>query len=104
MRSELANALRKYFAKQLKQKWPSFNETKNNDLPVGCRLYKLKLATDFTFYLLLQPSSKDESFTLELAWTQKDTFPLIASHTILPHGEPINGEHLKVAKIFLGTA
>lgn len=100
MRSKIANALRKYFTERLRQKWPSLNEAKNNDLPSGCRLYEWRLETNLKFYLLLQPSSNSERFTIELVWTKNNEYPF-SNDTMFPYDEPVNGSlRFRIGKLW----
>ncbi|MDQ2087175.1 hypothetical protein RBH29_12130 [Herbivorax sp. ANBcel31] len=75
MRSVVAKELRKKFSKMFIQKYPFFKETKDIDVPPGCRVYQRKYETGFIFFLILIISPKADNYTLEFGWNRENKVP-----------------------------
>lgn len=75
MKSIYARRLRKRFAERLKSELPFFEEVKAERLVPGHRLYRCHPCDTLWFFLYLQISQDDDSFTVEVGWSRNDHYP-----------------------------
>ncbi len=78
MKRELAQAVKKEFAVELKQKLPQFAPLKTKNLPNGWFAFVWEVRPDFFVYIVLV-ISRDDRFTIELAWSSNGEFPATAT-------------------------
>lgn len=74
MTSKTAKALKKEFAKQLFERFPSWKEVKRT-LPPGTRCYGASIDKAILLYVTLYVDPYRESFTVEIGWTLSGRFP-----------------------------
>jgi len=89
MRSQLGKSLRKEFDLKLEKEFSQFNVDKTAIVPSGCKVYVCKIREDFWAFFVLVISPKDDSFTIEVAWTKNKEFPKYA--ITLPNEIPKEG-------------
>ena len=75
MRSPLGKRVRQRFAHQMRELLPLFKEIPTDGIPPGCRLYASCTNSELTFYIQLMISSKYDSFTIEVAWSEQGVYP-----------------------------
>jgi len=68
----------------MKRRLPSFAEDREAIVPQGSRMYSSILRPGFTAYIGLQVSDKDDSFTVNLAWSPHGKYP---ESTMTTHDE-----------------
>jgi len=75
MDSSLVKAVVLAFERRLNDALPQFKAISDQEIPRVCRLYGSK--TDkVTFFVLLQMHRRENSFTIELAWSKSDAWPV----------------------------
>lgn len=81
MRSRLSAAVRTGFRLRMDQNLPSFRHSRESPTPSECDLFVCSSAPKLTLFLLLQVSSREEAFTIELGWSASGEYPLIGAFT-----------------------
>jgi len=75
MQRMIANAVRQQFERQLKSAFSQFTLNRTALIPPGCRLHEQKLANGRALFLFLIFSPRDDSFTIEIGWSETGTIP-----------------------------
>lgn len=75
MRSKLSKSVKYEFDLRLKNDFPYFEDDTSEMIPKGCKGYTWKINDNIWAYILLVFSPKDDSFTVEIAWTKTKNFP-----------------------------
>ena len=70
MRSVVASKLREDFKKYLPGKYPNFKEDRESIKPPGYRIYRYKLADEFSFFIELNISPKQDEYRIEFGWRE----------------------------------
>jgi hypothetical protein len=70
MRSVVANKLRKDFKKYLSGKYPNFKEDRESIKPPGFQIYRYKLSEEFSFFIELNISPKQDEYWIEFGWRE----------------------------------
>jgi hypothetical protein len=78
MRRTLSQAVKKEFASVVKQKLPQFQPFKSTMLPSGWFMFAHKPRPGFSEQIIVV-ISRDDRFTIELAWSSSSTVPCRAS-------------------------
>jgi hypothetical protein len=71
MKTQLAQAVRKQFALEMAKRLPAFKTVSKNEADV----YLQKVAPDLVFFVYLSISEGKDSFVLEIAANENETFP-----------------------------
>lgn len=100
MRTGLAKKTYAEFRRQLHEHLPGFEEDASALVPQGWRAFVCRLSPSLTFHLVLAFSRRDDSFTVEAAWTRRGRYPADVPFLCpraypevgLEVSEPLNGD------------
>jgi hypothetical protein len=98
LRSKLSKALRNDFKARLNTEFPAFVRDKDFLMPAGWDAYKWEITDEFWAYIVLAPSPKNDSFTVEIAWSGKREFPRRYSDVIPGEGSEGGEERLRLSQ------
>jgi len=76
VKGSLAKAVLGEFENQLRQALPDFKRMTDKDLPSVCRLYGYKIGESLSLYVQFQTHRSEDSFTVEIAWSRHDLWPI----------------------------
>ncbi len=96
--SKVATALRQQFMASLRRLLPAFQEDRKVELPSGWRAYRCEVGGRLTAFVILCLSSKDDRFTVELAWSIDGHLP--ASSILLTPGAEKTGESIRLSSLW----
>ena len=90
MRKAIGKTLRREFERRLLEGLPCFRPFPFKDNPLGERAYCCRAADDLAFYIVLRPHSRQETFCIEVGWSDGTPWPLPHEWWTDP-GTPANG-------------
>lgn len=67
---------------------PQFAKVQDPDATRGTVVYESALAPDLAFYVFLQPDTRDDRFTVEIAWSRTGRYPFFAMPEVSPDAPP----------------
>ena len=76
MRKAIGRTLRGKFERQLLERLPWFQPFPFKDNPLGERAYCCRPADDLAFYIVLRPHPRQETFSIEIGWSDGRPWPL----------------------------
>ncbi|HBR23418.1 MAG TPA: hypothetical protein DD782_02530 [Firmicutes bacterium] len=76
MRKELGRKLRKYILEQMKNKHPEFEPVDFTSSVRSELLFRINLSQTLSCFILFVISSKQDCFTIEVAWSKETEFPI----------------------------
>lgn len=100
MRTQLSKRVVRQFTQEIKELVPGTQEDTSVKMPRGFHCFEIPLRHDASTFLVLVISSKDNEFTLEVAWSIHGRYPFSLSAIFLPFNPedgsrkdtPIDGE------------
>lgn len=92
MKSELGKALRKVFDRELVRRLPMCRPVKpaEVEVPPGWRVYEYHAGKAVRMFIVLAIHSKENEFTIDLAWSKKGRFPSLLGY-MAPVPDPQHG-------------
>src|SRR5262245_1384166 len=75
MRGKLREIVRKRFAEHMKDRLPQFTTVDSEPIPRDCDLYGWIVSDNFSLYIRLQTHRKEDSFNIEIGWSDKGRWP-----------------------------
>jgi hypothetical protein len=75
MRGPLSKAVRQEFELGLERIAPQFSLLEGENIPAGCRVYRVQSASALYMFIFFQPHRKMDAFTLEIACSKAEHWP-----------------------------